>query len=187
MEKQIQEKEEITLQERIHASALEIYERMLPTVLSTYGPKYCRIDRINTLDDFKSLFYLVVYNAVCLYDATHKSKGSSQIVEWKKSNGKTKHRMKIETFVIEQLKKELDKQMNFEVIVKKGDYTETMSYSSFVKRRAYLKANNYEITFLKQEIPFSLLAGGNSDSDDSIDPELYREGLQDEINDILYR
>lgn len=95
--------------------------------------------------------------------------------------------MKIETLVIEQLKKELDKQMNFEVIVRKGDYTETMSYSSFVKRRAYLKANNYEIEFSRQEIPFSLLASGNGDSDDNIDPESYREGLQEEINDILYR
>lgn len=180
--------EQINLQEQLVDLSYKIYKKMLPSVISTYGNKFCSIDNINTLDDFKNAFYLVVYDAVCLYDATHVSKGGARIIEWKKNNGNMKHKMKIETFVIEQLKKELDKRMNFDVVIKKEDYVETISYSSFVKKRAYLKANGYEIEFLRQETPFSTLASKENGNDESyLDPEHYRVGLKDEINEVLYK
>lgn len=170
--------------EQLHEIAYEIYESMLPSVINSFGRKYVMMDRINSIEDFKSHFYLVVYNSVCIYHKNRSGKGNPSIIEWKKNNGKaTNHRMKIQTFIIEQLKKELDNLNNLTVVIRKGNYTEKLSYSQFTKRRAYLKANGFTVEFMFPDVLFSELSGPDSEN---FDPENYRAGLKEEINSILY-
>lgn len=176
-------------QEKIHETAFNLYEKMLPSMIKKFGRKYLLIDRTNSIDDFKNFFFIVVLESVMLYRKSHVSKNPVITTKWKHKNGKSQfHKMKIETFVIEQLKKRLDESTkNLNVKVENGNYEKEMSYQSFIKKRAYYKAGNFKVAFIRPEISFSEMHKENSDLDDeNFDPENYREGLSDEIHDLLF-